>query len=470
MSSGRYKIDRFFGIDQSVEENFLSNGYTADACNMNTDDGNLSVAKGFVRIGKLPVPDEETIHRCTVFRHKDGDIYLAFAGNSIYLSYGTVWLKVYEYKTVLEQHDFAFLEAKIGNTDYMIIGNGETGLIKFDGNHFTDFGSSERNSDHPVRYLAMYKGRLFSAGDKNNPNRLYWSQLPGDDRSIEDWGEYPASVNVEGGHVQIGSFDNDPIVAITALSSQLLIFKKNSMYRLYGDKPSNFTVEEIESVIESTAHTSIIHYGDIAYFMTATGLYVFDGVSAHLTQDALCIRKIMDCADVSRARGARTREKLYYTVKIGEEDAVIEYNLKRQTYMLRKGFEVCDIFARDNRIYLMSDRYVCLFDEGDTYAGAPIAAHWQTPLTDLGEKSVIKTLHELYLRGDMQKNGTLHLETETGGVTREYSIRLIDDEVTEVPLRDEGRCFCLRFSNEAGKSFSLRGGIELSLFIRGRCI
>ena len=77
MSIGKYKINRFFGIDQSVEENYLANGYTADACNMNTDDGNLSVAKGFTRKLVNALPGDEDIHRCVVFRHKNGTVSCA---------------------------------------------------------------------------------------------------------------------------------------------------------------------------------------------------------------------------------------------------------------------------------------------------------------------------------------------------------------------------------------------------------
>ena len=40
-------------------------------------------------------------------------------------------------------------------------------------------------------------------------HRLYWSQLPGGERSIEDWGSVEASVNVEGGHSEIGDSASD---------------------------------------------------------------------------------------------------------------------------------------------------------------------------------------------------------------------------------------------------------------------
>ena len=77
--------------------------------------------------------------------------------------------------------------------------------------------------------MTMYRGRLFAAGDAANPDRLYYSVLPGSGRTVEQWGAVEASPAVEGGHVEIGALGGDPIVAVRALSNQLLIFKKNSL-------------------------------------------------------------------------------------------------------------------------------------------------------------------------------------------------------------------------------------------------
>ena len=470
MASYLHKTERFLGIDQSAEDNFLRQGSARDARNMNTDDGNLSVAGGFSRVTRTALPTNDEIYRATLFHHSDGNIYVCAVGNSIYIGYGNSWLCMYTYRSALTEHKFDFLETKIGSSDCLIIGNGETQLLKYDGHEFDTFGSEETCSDRPVRYLATYKNRLFAAGDADYPNRLYWSKLPGDGRTIEDWSSGEASVNVNGGHTEIGTFDSDPIVAIKALSSQLLIFKKNSLYRLYGDKPSDFTVERIDAITDCAPHSALVDYGDAAFYLTKSGLYVFDGVNAHLMKDSDKIKRLLAQADVSASTGARTRDKLVFTAKLGEDDILIEYDVKRQTYMVRDGFECSDIFAHDNAVYAVSDRYICRFDGSADYAGEPIHAYWETPLTDLNEKTVIKQLCELYLRGDTEKHGDLLLTTRAGGTERKYHVRLIDSEVTEVPLTDEGRAFSLRYENMSGGSFSLRGGTELRLNLRGRCV
>ena len=49
MGRKSYRIDEFFGIDQSRNENAIAPGMSADACNMDTEDGSLAVARGYVR-------------------------------------------------------------------------------------------------------------------------------------------------------------------------------------------------------------------------------------------------------------------------------------------------------------------------------------------------------------------------------------------------------------------------------------
>ena len=111
-------------------------------------------------------------------------------------------------------------------------------ILKWDGASAAaePFGSAEQLSSAPAGLLELYYSRLFAAGDPAHPCRLYWSCAPGDARTVEDWSQDDASPNVSGGHVEVGT-DSDPITGLFALSNQLLIFKRDSLYRLLGDRP-----------------------------------------------------------------------------------------------------------------------------------------------------------------------------------------------------------------------------------------
>ncbi|HWQ58317.1 MAG TPA: hypothetical protein VN540_04785 [Clostridia bacterium] len=469
-----FRIDEFTGIDQSRDENALPFSMSPDACNMETANGALAVAKGYARHIPDPIPGEGDVHALHVFAKSGSDLFVVAANDAIYAWDGAAWQEVYAYEGGLSHHRFDFEQARIDAVDYLIIGCGERQLVKFDGTTASLFGSLAGVSDIHALYLAMYRGRLFSAGDPNNPNRLYWSQLPGGGRSIENWGPVEASPNVEGGHAEVGSIASDPIVGLAALSNQLIIFKKHSIYRLLGDRPGNFTIEEVDSRAERTANTAVVKCGDMLYFMTAGGMCCFNGVTAEPMRDARKIRLLLEAGNVSASMGALCRDKLYFSMTDAAGGALIEYDLVRAAYMLRRGFSVRGLCARAGTLYLVDGtRRVCRFNEGEDYDGAPISAWWRTPETDLHEKSAVKGMRALYLRGsaDARESAAL-VDVTTGALTETHRLLLPERacDVLEVPLKNEGRTFRLQISNEAGGRFAITSGAELEFELKRRTI
>ncbi len=463
-----YKSDGFGGINQSVNLNSLPTSDSYDACNIDTSFGNISVAKGFIKHIKAQVPFTD-IQRLFIWNGK----FIVISSNIVYCydENEKIWVPIYVYPATAPKK-FDCVHAQIDGVDHIIISCNNYRPIKYNGTTATLFGSPEGLSDKEVLYVAMYKNRLFSAGDKENPNRLYFSQLPGSGRTIESWAYDESSPNIEGGHIQVGDNGGDYIVALKALSTQLIIFKKNSIYRLLGDKPSNFIIEKIDSVTESASNSAIVQYLDALYYMTNAGMYVYNGVASYLMNDAKKILDIIRNSDTTQARSAITREKIYFSIKENGSDALIEYDFVRRTYMIRRGFDISDICAYDGRVYLINNAgYVYLFDEGDSYDGVPIEAWWSMPKTDLHDKSVIKRLRELYLRsGSNKDNEILIIDVEVDSVSDRYRVLMPsnDYDVLEIPLRNEGRVFSITFRNESGGHFSISGGIELAFDARER--
>ncbi len=468
MGRSQYRIDTFIGINQSKNENSLNSCFSADACNVDTENGNLKVAKGYVRHIPNPVTGTFPIYRMTTFKGADGVLqYIVLTDRGIYASRGTSWTLMYEYKQ-LANPTFDFVQAKIGTTDYLLIGCGERQMLKYDGESVSLFGSSEKLSSETVLYLDMYKSRLFSAGNPTYPNRLYWSKLPGDTRSIEDWRSDADSVNVEGGHTEIGSTSNNPIVAIHAMSNQLLIFKKHGLYRLLGDRPSNFTVEKVDATFHSPAHTAIVPYGDSLVFLTRDGLCSFNGVTVRRLADADYIKEILKRSYTFSSKGTYHDGKFYFTIcedDYSTTNAIIEYDPLRGSYMIRRGFYVADIHATEAKLLMINNslRYVFGFNEGDSYDGKPIEAWWKTPRTDLLDKTSVKALRTLAFSGSSSTNSCLKADVTIDGHTDTYSIQLNESnkDIIEFPLKNEGRTMSVKFCNENGGNFSVDGGIEI---------
>lgn len=388
MSIQTYSVDRFIGLNQSGDENLMSPACTPDAANMCTDGGELRVAYGFTRLFEAAVPGTLRIDFFTLYRTNGAEIPVVIAGGVVYAYMENAWTPVYTYQSTRSKPIYDCAQVRINTTDYLVIADGQHGMIKFDGSSVTQFGSEENASNIPVSFLTMYRGRLFAAGDAANPDRLYYSVLPGSGRTVEQWGAVEASPAVEGGHVEIGALGGDPIVAVRALSNQLLIFKKNSLYRLLGDRPSNYTVEHIDTEIPQTNHAAVAVYGDMLYFGTQNGLYYYNGVTARPCADMRCIKAYMATAEVSGCRIKIVRDRLYFTFRRSARDEMIEYDLLERRYMRRNGFELIDMAVSGSRLlFINSKRFVYLFNNGMDYDGEPINAFWCTPLTDLGAKA-----------------------------------------------------------------------------------
>jgi len=80
MSMKQYRIREFGGIDQSMEQSAIDEGSSPDACNMDTRDGNLSVAKGFVKHLLEPVPGDGPVKRVYLWRSLVTTRYVVVAG------------------------------------------------------------------------------------------------------------------------------------------------------------------------------------------------------------------------------------------------------------------------------------------------------------------------------------------------------------------------------------------------------
>lgn len=537
-----YNISEFLGIAQHRDGSLLNTGTAIDARNMDTSDGNLSVAKGFVRrSGNAISTASDKILR--IIPVDEANI-LAVTQNHIYHGTYTEWkpTPVYTFDSPLPaDSQIGYALGKINTTNVVVIGTGKTQLIKVNmedtvtaelfgsglyiyestvksysnkvvtltdamsqevqikftvegGIYINDmFRKGEVTSDTTItldaepgiapvagdtakirggasdahcNFVCMHNGRLFAAGDPENSNRLYWSTVPGDGRTIEHWLAVSSSVDLSGGYVDIGDTTADPIIGICELATQLLIFKRYSIYRLYGDRPSYYTVERVERFTENMSNAGVAVKSDIPYWLTKSGVKLFNGADMELLdngQNFLC-SFIDTVKSISASKGFTAKNKLYWTCRVNDgeyDDSVIVYDTTNSTYMVRDGFNIADMCAFENTIYLVNDTgYLYEFDKGDKYDGKAITAYWQTQPTDLSTKYLDKQLKELFFRAE----GTVVIiEASNRGIafTKERKV-ILNEDMIDIPLRTTPcRRFSVKLSNESGSYFSVQGGLQI---------
>ncbi len=451
----------FSGVRMDLADALLSADQSPDACNMDTRAGDLRTACGFSRAASGVLNSVVPLLRMFLYPTERGVRYLAVSTGALYYYHSArrEWRQIHTFETPLSAERIGFLKIRLGSLDRLLIVYGEGQPLIYDAvtNTVTPFGSQEKLSDVPVSCAELYFGRLFAAGNMLEPSRLYWSKAPGGDRAIDDWRQDPASENVSGGFVDIGVGD-DPITGLVALSNQLLIFTRNSLYRLLGDRPSNYRVTAVDAAYEMPAHTAVVRYADRLYFLTDGGLCCYDGQTVRRPQNAAAMLPLLREACLSGAVSAACGDRLYFAFRSDEEadgaDEMIEYDLLRGCCMLRRGFAFADIQALSGELYaLTADGRFVRFDDSTDYDGDPIEAWWETPAQDLAHPETTKTLLSLTASG----SGTVAVRAESNGGTYETETDFNETplSVTEIPLRCVGRIFRLRFSNVDGEPMRL---------------
>jgi hypothetical protein len=181
---------------------------------------------------------------------------------------------------------------------------------------------------------------------------------------------------------------------------------------------------------------------------------------------------------LTRCKGRENRDKLYFTAREGAstggidtDNALIVYDVVNKTYMIRRGFEVSDLFSRAGTLYMMNPNgYFYRMEEGDTYDGNPIEAYWKTPLSDLNGKYEDKNLVRMFLRGTSENNAPLLIDSRVGKHEKNTRILLPETEyeVAEIPLVNQGRTAAFKFYNDAGGHWEIKGGVQIEFSVTGR--
>ena len=458
----------FAGVRQGIGAGGIQLNWAANAQNVSTAGGRLSRVKGYQAILPPVTGAARKLRRLFIWARETGRIDCLVARQDSLFRYdsGTGnWVDLYHYTDDMDADTFDFLKAKIGSTETLLVGNGLEPILKWPGGNGSValFGSAQQLSNKAVNFLELYFGRLFAAGDQEHPARLYWSQAPGDGRTIENWSADESSENVSGGHVEVGT-DSDPITGLFALSNQLLIFKKDKLYRLLGDRPANYRIVPVEAALTQPIHTACVRYGDRLFFLTDKGRYFYDGQTVSRTSHGADLLPLLAQADFSAAASAACGDTLYFAVKEHSSsvhnDLLIEYDALRDCFLLRRGFETVDMTSCYGVLYLLTGRgEVAILNEGNTYGGDPIESFWETPWLDGASVLTEKQTVEAALTGTGGPLRVLALGTGREG----DSVGSLLGELcpAEFLLRSGGRRLKLRIENVNGSDFDLTGGAEL---------
>ena len=576
------KIAEFYGVQQQKDGTLLNNGTARTAINMETGDGNLTVAEGFQVLVTPPSSSEtETWRALYAFERATSDDILIACSNerAMCCTIGNQeeqyqWKELYRFAEdgLPSEADDAFDAqlARIENNDYILLATGGSQILKIDINELlngnTDvkkFGSGvyylvdaegtptplsissvgtnsitvsgtallddhTKNtralvygvyvmngdnvkyllyvdditpsspagntvisldltgctvstsdkiqlrggvSDKKIGAMELFHDRLWCAGDPENISRLYWSCAAGEGRTIEDWVSDDFNEDASGGHVDVGVADGDRIVALKALSDCLLIFKVNSVWRLYGDRPSNYTLERISDEVGAYDDKEIVTKYGTPYWLTRNGIYYSDGSNClNVDNEVDYLRDLFWEVNGAMRRPACSvpwLRKFFFSVF---SDEIGRFILTRDTvtgaYLTFNGADFADVAtASDDVMFLTSDGAVLRRGE-DTealldYDGNPLEAKWESQIMELHSIVTKAQCKALFFRASGGRI-RIRIHTDLGDTQTELVPSEMQTNVIRLPLNmSECRYMQVIITNVNGSRFRIEGGICL---------
>lgn len=327
-------------------------------------------------------------------------------------------------------------------------------------------------SNKAVSSLELYHDRLWAAGDPENVSRLYWSCAAGEGRTIEDWVSDDYDADASGGHVDVGTADGDKIVALKAMTDCLLIFKVNSVWRLYGNRPSNYTIERISEEIGAYDDAEVITRYGTPYWLTKNGIFYCDGTNAiSADSDVDYLHDLFWHINGTARRSAccvPALRKLFFNVYSDEIGRfVLTRDLVTGSYLAANGANVVDIAtASDEALFLTDQGAVISRGESTNKLTAygsdnGLSAIWRSQVIDLGGLHALKQVATLWFRAS---GGRIRFTVKTDRGESRFDV--VPDEmqtsVVRLPIAmAEARTIQFTIENVAGSRFRIEGGIYL---------
>lgn len=187
---------------------------------------------------------------------------------------------------VVPQQEHGACFAQWGNTLYMAMGTAGSGGFKWDtgstyaaaltasGTNPHDwqaYGSPVGGKMPTAQHLIVHANKMFAANTSENgvafPNRLRWSHesLP------EDW-LFDDHIDFEGG--------GQGITALAVVAGQLVVFKPNGIYVVFGYETADFQVVQLSTTLGCGSHDWIaVSETGVFFYSPPNGLYYYNGTT-----------------------------------------------------------------------------------------------------------------------------------------------------------------------------------------------
>lgn len=401
---GRFTIPAPQGVYQAAGDTNVSTDYAYRAQNIRTERGLLATGYGTSRaFPALGAPIQTLTRFYRRNRPDDPDVYVAAAGGALYTyTMGTEgWVKRAEGFLSNLWSYVTYEVAEDGQTvDILILSNAKDGMVAIYGSNLRverkPLAIGDDYGDVKFAVLGRYAERIWGTGAPGYPDNVFYSR-PYDPF---DWTDVPETPQMGGGVIGQPTWDGESFIALQTFGGYLLAIKPSTVFEIRGTDPSSFTISEAYGTDGPVEERTICTDRMSMFFLAQGGLGLYDGSTLRLvSRDALYETMRMRMDGTQALATACVSGHVYYLALciknresdvLSENNAVIEYDTERGTFMIRTGIRVKDFFAVGDRVYYTdagNPYEVMRYNDPKAmgYLNTAMECLWETPWLDLGK-------------------------------------------------------------------------------------
>lgn len=353
--------------------------------------------------------------------------------------------------------------------DVMLLSNAYDGMVCIRGDDMT---ASVVPTPKKFGVIARYAERIWGGAIIDDPDMLVYS-APYDPF---DWTQNDEIPEDGAGDVMQPSWDGDSFTTLTPFGSQLLAFKRTRVWRILGTNPGEYTFKEQYGGGASYAAT-VATDGTRILMLSREGLRQYDGesVAAYYQEYAEGVFRRMTRSALDKAFAVMHNGTYYCALPLdgaASNNAVLIYNTREHTWLLREDVEVEAFLSTEGALYFTSAAtpgrlwrwHDDAWDEG---AAQPM--RWMSPWMDFGYKNVVKGSFTLYLTVECRAAVTLRLSIQTEKKTKSKAVVFTPPQANQnakqrrISFGGNGRRYRLIIESTDETPWRMTGGVQMEI-------
>lgn len=470
-------IDAFRGINQVGDGFNVAMRYAAEMENVNVEGGTFRQ----MREGKLipqeldsPIGTLAYLHRR--FGEETGTLLVAISDGFVYTKEldndDDEWVLRYPLSgdDPLSDSDNDWVTYEVNTrggqaldspVDVLLFSNATDGMFCLYGDNYEVV---QVTTPKKFGVIARYNERIWGSGITNEPDMLVYS-APYDPFDWEADQEIPED---GAGDILIPTWDGDSFQALKQYGSTLLAVKRNSVWRVYGTNPGEFSIQQQYGGGTIEENTLAV-YGEYAYMLGEHGLMQYDGSGVFPFRQDWIKNLLNDKVNhdaLSLCCAAMRNSTYCIAVPINGSpfcNAILEYNTLEQSFSLRTEISIDSFLQIDERLFYTSAVYPGRVFEMRDDIGKPLFCEWVSNYQDLGQKNSVKSAFLVYMMVDSEAPVELRVGIRTEKKLKTKIVKTKPGKMTRIQLNLTGRIFRLEIRSYSAVPFTIAGGVKIDL-------